>query len=243
MRSLGKLVAAGLATVSMALVAAPASSAVYLASYSGVVIAGTGSDPLGANPSYDTFDYFGLGNALVGSAFSAVFRYDTSLGIAATDATTDSRYGGPLAGCGACLSPILAASITLNGITDHFNVGGAGYANVTINPMGWRQTFFSTGYFDGNGANVLQLFVLNAPDPLVLGGEFTGSDVGNLGPPDTNPYAMGVVFGTKAYRLALSNRSVTLAPIPEPATWGLMIIGFACTGAMLRSRRRVLALA
>lgn len=146
-----------------------------------------------------------------------------------------------MAGCGDCLSPILGASITLNGITDNFNVGGAGFANVTINPMGWRQTFFSTGYFDGNGGNVLQLFVLNAPDPLILGSEFTGSDVGNLGPPDTNPYAMGVVFGDKSYRLALSNRSVTLAAIPEPATWGLMIIGFAGTGAMLRSRRQVLA--
>ena len=241
MRSLGKLVAATLATVSMALVATSSSAAVYLASYSGVVAAGTGSDPMGANPTYDAFDYFGLGDGLVGATFTAVFRYDTGRGVATTDATTDSRYGGPMAGCGDCLSPILGASITLNGITDNFNVGGAGFANVTINPMGWRQTFFSTGYFDGNGGNVLQLFVLNAPDPLILGSEFTGSDVGNLGPPDTNPYAMGVVFGDKSYRLALSNRSVTLAAIPEPATWGLMIIGFAGTGAMLRSRRQVLA--
>lgn len=240
MRSIVQRGAATIAAASMMLVALPASAAVYLASYSGVVLAGTGSDPNGSNPTYDALNYFGLGSNLIGAGFTAQFRYDTSLGVAVTDATTDSRYGGPAAGCGACQSPILAASITLNGITDTFNVGGAGYANVTVNPMGWRQTFFSTGYFDNNGGNILQLFVLNAPNPLILGSAFVGSDVGNLGPPDTNPFAMGVEFGTKSYRLALSNRSVTLAPIPEPATWGLMIIGFAGAGAMLRSRRRVL---
>jgi hypothetical protein len=241
MRTLGNLVAAALATAWLTLVAAPASAAIYLASYGGVIIGGTGSNPNSANPTYDMTNYFGLGSNLVGSSFTAQFKYDTSLGVPFTNATTDSRYGGPMAGCGACLSPILEASITVNGITDYFNVNGAGYANVTINPMGWRQTFFALGYFDNNSANALQLYVLNAPNPLVLGSEFTGSDVGNLGPPDTDPYARGVILGQRDYRLALSNRTVTLAAIPEPATWGLMIIGFAGAGVMLRSRRRVLA--
>jgi hypothetical protein len=31
--------------------------------------------------------------------------------------------------------------------------------------------------------------------------------------------------------------------VPEPATWGLMIMGFGATGAMVRSRRRMLAAA
>ena len=34
-----------------------------------------------------------------------------------------------------------------------------------------------------------------------------------------------------------------LGPVPEPATWGLMILGFAGVGAMLRSTRRKAALA
>jgi hypothetical protein len=64
-----------------------------------------------------------------------------------------------------------------------------------------------------------------------------------LGVPTTNAFALGVLAGTnKDYRLALDPRSVTLvAAVPEPATWGLMIIGFACTGTMLRRRRQVLA--
>ena len=241
MRSLGKLIAAALATVSMALVATSASAAVYLANYSGVIAVGTGSDPNSANATYDASNFFGLGGNLVGSSFAAQFKYDTSRGVAFNDANTDSRFGGPQAFCGACLSPILEASITVNGITDYFNVNGAGYANVTINPMGWRQTFFALGFLDNNSYHKLQLFVLNAPNPLLLGSEFTGSDVGDLGPPDEVPYAEGRILGSKNYRLALSNRSVTLTAIPEPATWGLMIIGFAGTGAMLRSRRQIVA--
>lgn len=240
MGSLGKLIAAALATVSMTLVATSASAAVYLANYSGQVVSSAGSGP-NAISTYDTFGFFGLGSNLAGSSFTAQFKYDTSRGVAFTDSNTDSLFGGPQAFCGDCLSPILEASITVNGITDHFNVGGAGYANVTINPMGWRQTFFALGFLDNVSYHKLQLFVLNAPNPLVLGSEFTGSDVLNLGAPDEVPYAEGRILGSKDYRLALSNRSVTLTAVPESATWGLMIIGFAGAGAMLRSRRQVLA--
>ena len=34
--------------------------------------------------------------------------------------------------------------------------------------------------------------------------------------------------------------SATLAPVPEPATWAMMILGFGAAGAMLR-RGRILA--
>lgn len=35
--------------------------------------------------------------------------------------------------------------------------------------------------------------------------------------------------------------TLTLAAVPEPATWGLMILGFGGAGVVLRSRRRLLA--
>ena len=113
---------------------------------------------------------------------------------------------------------------------------------MVINPLGWKQTFFYSDFFQGSDGNALQLYVLNAPAPLLLTTPYTGGNVVSGARPATNAFALGVVAGTrKNYRLALSPLSTTLAPVPEPATWGLMIIGFAATGAMLRSRRQVLA--
>ena len=238
MRRLAKFVATVAAGAALLGTATQASAAIMLAHFSGSVIAGSGSDPGGVNPTYDLHDFFGLGSNLIGASFTAVFKYDTDLGVAITNDMTDTRYGGPNWGCGVCVSPILEASITVNGITDYFDTSRDGSANVTINPNGWRQTFFYTSYFQGSDGNALQLFVLNAPTPLLLGSSYTDVNLGTLGPPDTYPFALGVVDGTnKNYRLALGAGTTTLAPVPEPATWGLMIIGFACTGAMLRSRR------
>lgn len=39
------------------------------------------------------------------------------------------------------------------------------------------------------------------------------------------------------------NFSASLGPVPEPATWGLMLVGFGGMGAVLRRRRRALAFA
>jgi hypothetical protein len=36
----------------------------------------------------------------------------------------------------------------------------------------------------------------------------------------------------------LENVSLGAAAVPEPATWGMMIMGFAGMGGVLRSRRR-----
>lgn len=247
-RSIGQRVAASLAAVSMLLVAAPASAAVMFAHFSGSVIAGTGAT--GANPTYDTHNFFRLGPSLIGTSFNATFRYDTDLGVPITNAMTDTRYGGPNWGCDACVSPILNASITINGITDHFNTSRDGSGNVSIigdDPNTdfvevWKQTFFYTSYFQGSSGNALQLFVLNAPTPLLLGSSYMDTNIGTFGPPDTYPFALGVLEGTdKNYRLALSPSTTELAPVPEPATWSLMIIGFGGAGAMLRNRRRVLA--
>ena len=244
MRSLGRLISAALATASVMLVATPASAVVMLASFSGVV--GPGSD---GNLTYDTGDFFGLGTGLVGASFTASFKYDTSRGQpvtidpAATGFGEDTRYGGPNWACApTCVSPILAAYLTINGVTDEFNVTRNGSANVVINPLGWKQTFFYSDFFQGSDGNALQLYVLNAPAPLLLTTPYTGGNEVSDARPATNAFALGVVAGTrKNYRLALSPLSTTLAPVPEPATWGLMIIGFAATGAMLRSRRQVLA--
>ena len=239
MHTPAKMIATAAASLALMLTAAPASAAVMFAHFSGLVGAGSVG-----NATYDTGNFFGLGAGIVGSGFTATFKYDTALGAAITNTSEDTRYGGPGWACApACMSPILEASLTINGITDNFDVTRNGSANVTINQTGWKQTFFYTDFFSGSNGNALQLFVLNVPDPLLLTTPYTGGNTMGLGVPTTNAFALGVLAGTnKDYRLALDPRSVTLvAAVPEPATWGLMIIGFACTGTMLRRRRQVLA--
>jgi hypothetical protein len=52
----------------------------------------------------------------------------------------------------------------------------------------------------------------------------------------------GIVVKTGAQQDAASfSGTLNLSPVavPEPATWGLMIVGFGGVGAMIRSRRRV----
>lgn len=53
----------------------------------------------------------------------------------------------------------------------------------------------------------------------------------------------GSVIGFGSTPGATYTGSLNIAAIPEPATWGLMILGFGSAGAMLRSRRRATALA
>lgn len=56
---------------------------------------------------------------------------------------------------------------------------------------------------------------------------------------DRNYFGLGPTYsvtGTLAPR-------VSAAAVPEPATWAMMICGFAFTGMALRKRRRVLAMA
>lgn len=65
------------------------------------------------------------------------------------------------------------------------------------------------------------------------------------------PASQGLYSVTHVYEIAdeggargSTSPSITLqAAVPEPATWGLMIMGFGGAGAMLRSRRRALAAA
>lgn len=214
--------------------ATPAASAVMLATFTGAVQSGT-----------DTTDFFGLGGDFDDATFTAYFRYDTSLGNATTGPLTDQRTGGPAFGG---VSPILAATLRINGVTDVFDTFGNGSANVTINIDSWRQTFLytDTAYTLGNVSewNFLQLFVLDVPAPLLLTTPYTGfNHTFAAGPSETNRAGhFRTVDGVRVidYQLALVTDSVTLAPIPEPATWAMLIGGFFGAGLLIR-RRRALA--
>jgi hypothetical protein len=207
-----------------------------LATFTGFV--DTGVDATG------TFD---LGDNLDGASFVAHYVYETKLGIKTVTPTYDSRIGGPA--YGGTLSPILFADFTLNGHTELFDVGQNGASNVFLNLKdGWLQTFFYTDFFaDFGGGNAradfLQLYVLDSPMLIRLTTPYTGFNHVFPGPPaETNmmaysSYEDGVL--TKNFHANLTTTSVTLSPVavPEPATWGLLILGFFGLGQAVRRRR------
>jgi len=48
-----------------------------------------------------------------------------------------------------------------------------------------------------------------------------------------------VIFGTSTNSLEISDVGGILAAIPEPATWGMMILGFGGVGSLMRRRREM----
>lgn len=80
-----------------------------------------------------------------------------------------------------------------------------------------------------------------------IGDGLTGSGIGTtqqfFAPAGATRLYLGIVDGFEWNNNAGSARvSITYAAVPEPATWGMMILGFgALGGALRRSRRRMVA--
>lgn len=227
---------AAAAAMGLLTVATPASPTVMLATYTGTVSGG-----------YDITDVFGLNGDFAGVGFKAVFKYDSTLGLVNPD-VDDGRIGGPTFGG---VSPILAATLEINGVTDTFDTFEDGAANVYIGEDTWEQTFHYTGAFYVDGPvwaeNFLQLFVLSAPTPTLLTTPYAGGNkTFNEGPKETNKAGYFRKEGAtlvKDYKLSLETDRVVVrpAPVPEPATWTVLITGFVGVGLMLRRRRARLA--
>ncbi len=208
-----------------------------LATYTGFVESGT-----------DTTNVFGLGGALGGAAFSAMFRYDTSLGTRTTIGSTyDQVVGGPFWGG---ISPITYSAITINGVTETFDVSQNGSANVfdqTTVFGRWAQTFLYNQFNQWTSTvgeqDLLQLFVLDAPKPLSLDTPFTGGNIAVATPPavvnEVSKYHIDNGLLLANYQAILDPNAVNLRAIPEPATWLMLISGFAAIGVALRRSRRL----
>jgi hypothetical protein len=76
-------------------------------------------------------------------------------------------------------------------------------------------------------ANLADLFLIDAPVvPLLLTAEAVG--------------ALNEVFGANLPALAqIGTVATDLAVVPEPATWGMMILGFGAVGFALRHRKQL----
>lgn len=184
---------------------------------------------LGFISGVDTYDYYGgprgpgrnsainLNNYAVGSVLD-LFRYSTDPSnlVAGTAPVLDWSVG-------------TASYFSLNGGTSAY-LGGK----------------FSTGAYNGDGRQASHWkdsLSLGLLDPTIGYGErgtITALDLAAFDAIGWNPYVNVVADTGYRYQSSLT-APYSIAAVPEPASWALLITGFGLTGSALRRRRAVAA--
>jgi hypothetical protein len=102
--------------------------------------------------------------------------------------------------------------------------------------MGSPDAFNSISFF--SGATLLQTITgVNFNGAPANGNQSIGQRISFTGLPGN---VTSVVFNSSSSSFELDRIVATAAPIPEPATWGMMILGMGMIGMGLRLRRRSL---
>jgi hypothetical protein len=219
-----------------AAVAAPATAASYLITYTGVVTDGVAAGAFGYN-----------GGDLTGQSFTAVYRltFPTPGAFSYVDAYSAETMGGESSGTP---SPVSAA-LTINGVTERLYGNWWGYAYLQ-NGLG---TFLGS---DGIGNQVNDYFydgviyrnsylvnsIYSSVDDFVHSTNFSAPLDYTFLPGDTSNSGFQIIthdFSKFTYQFAeghLSTQHVTITPVAEPMTWAMMIAGFGMVGFTLRRR-------
>jgi hypothetical protein len=238
------LVLAAVATVT----GGAAGAAVIEATWTGTVFSG-----------YDETDFWGTGSTdLAGLSYTMTFTYDTALGARSTvPGVSDYVFGGG-AYFGSPATPILSASLKINGVTgssagSHSGqaltndaAGGINYfttyaSDSVLLPNGTATDALMYGYFSdyGQAAGLFTPGSLDAPFAVSgLGGQdcsamFCGAFLFSL----LDPFAVQYTYYTQGFLSvdSLTVRDITVAPIPLPAS-ALMLL--AAVGGMIGVRKR-----
>lgn len=213
----------------------PAAAAVKIAKYSGIVASGFDQTGVFAAP----------GSELAGYSWIATYTYDKKLGgYNYTDNITYSTsYGGPYYGEPG--TPIISASITINGVTR--SIAGAYAGSVTTDNSDnyvqhiaqdddYNNNIYSSSYIYNYGRAVGAPVSLNQNfGPVALAVDFDYGYMAvhryNTVTGEVYDFAVAALGGNTVY--SVSN------VVPEPASWALMIAGFGLVGAAARRNRRV----
>jgi hypothetical protein len=242
---------AGLAALALG-AAGSASAGTFLITYSGVV--SNGGDDFG-----NVFGAAG-GSSLTGMVFLA--RYTLTVptvgSVTLNSSGETSIFGGSFYDPVAPVSP-LSATLTINNITRSFGLeySNRGYVEQRDNFSGMDRIRHETSSYFDDGSILIsytlinQLFsfannIVNTTDPTaslsygvrlgdIITGNFHYLEYLNGSQNAATANAGGSLM---ADRVAIEAINVGPPSVPEPASWALMLGGFALTGGALRGARR-----
>ncbi len=216
-----------LASIVVAVLAAPAAATVHVITFSGTV--SVGLDLAGA---------FGTPIAsLTGRPYTASYAYDLSLGTRTTSTgIADAVTGGDLLGT---VSPIIDASLTINGITHHFGsqdgMGTAKYLQLGLGSLGVYGVAARSGSPYLATVAVIPGFTPSLDNDLALRSDVTWKSEFLIGSANPLQFAFGILGPGPNSEFSIQ----TL--VPEPASWTMMIAGFGLVGVAARRNSRSLA--
>lgn len=220
--SLGRILAA--AVFASAAIAASAASAGTLT----VTYTCTATDII------DPTGLLGLSPGVTSAAFVDTYVYDLSKGGRVTCCGFDEVYGGSNFGLS---SPLVDSTLTINGTKVDFP-GGSG------DQAFYQQGAYAESYSDllnpGPGGwlfNFVHMYA-NAPAGFETAFSDSGTGYGNFFICDpafcnVDTYELAGDFSPTGIKTTFSSGA------PEPASWGLMIVGFGGLGGALRRRQRL----
>lgn len=261
-----KRLGAAIAAVGFLLGAGSASAAVYTITYSGVIVSGYdhGGSRYGQNTggAFEGPGVFGVNGDLANYGFTAVFTVDTGHPGATLVDPPGASSG--VFGYGA-FSPV-SAVLTINGVAVNFGtyLGQQSEDATTADRLllSSAEDLSSTleaacafGVCDLGQGGQVYVSLAGAPpfldgDVQTTPGDLAGGDIGYqnayFGLYSHERYS-GVLYYNYDAQGIFDIQSVTFAggdpegpgvsPVPEPAAWALMIMGFLGAGARLRRQR------
>ena len=186
--------------------------------------------------------------AKVDDAFTAVFTFDPTKG-------THSPYNGAVEAMTAGYvpnAPVISVALTVNGKTDNWtiNPGGQYYSELTRSDYGpWSGLALfwqgSNQYYQNGQPTVNGDFAI---------GGFNASVAGSKGVAFGTPFSGPTIAGRAGFDREVSSpgggylyyyqwegalTSISaVSAVPEPATWGMLILGFGMVGGAMRYGRR-----
>jgi hypothetical protein len=185
----------------------------------------------------DTADYFGGGS--LNSTFKATYEFDTTTpGATYVDnGTRFDIYGGSLFGNA---SPVVAASLTINGLTYTVNVANAFASELMTSNRSSISNFEAYAAVRPTSTTLFYNVINTSTDPTPT--------ISSLDAPFSYTYSgsgeNGSNFTIGGDDLILRSLTVTLtSAVPEPSTWVMIIVGFSGVGFMAYRNRKSQSLA